>query len=247
LGSFLGTVGAPTPAKIFFRPENGPFSTDGRKTGHSPGHWLFSALGTGLDRAGPGRSDPALGRARKWTSRPPWGSKPGGGMDRTTRPLKKTYMECHVKCHSELFRALASRPVSRWPPLCGQNAPSETWQNQKVRAGGPQGVARGAENGFFCQKWSLFDFRPHNSPLFDEIRGVLGVFAKKCFKTIFFVRFFFDFCHFFASAGSWPCTALHCRGPSHYLADFGHVKKCPKNAKKKIDFFFRLQMGSSGL
>jgi len=207
LGPFLGTVGAPTPAKIFFRPENGPFSADGRKTGHSPGPWLFWALGTGPGRDGPGRSDPVLGRARKWTSRPPWGSKPGG-MDRTTRPLKKTYMECHVKCRSELFRALASRPGSRWPPLCGQNAPSESWQNQKVRVGGPQGAAQGAENGFFCKKWSLFDFRPHNSPLLDEIRGVLGGFAKKCFKTIFFVRFFFDFGHFLPllAAG----RALHC-------------------------------------
>ena len=47
-------------------------------------------------------SDPVLGRARKRSSRPPWGSKPGG-MDRKTRALKKTYMECHAKCHNELF------------------------------------------------------------------------------------------------------------------------------------------------
>ena len=38
-------------------------------------------------------------------------------------------------------------------------------------------------------------------------------------------------------------------GPSHYFADFGHVKKCQKKCQKIIffQFFFRLQMRSNGL
>ena len=149
----------------------------------------------------------------------------------------------------DFFEPSRADPQQGGRHWAAQSAPSETRQNQKVSDGGPQGVAQGAENAFFCKKWSLFDFRPHNSPLLDEIRGVLGGFAKKCFKTIFFVRFFFDFCRFFASAGGWPRTALHCRGAQPLLSRFRTCQKMSKKCQKIyfFYFFFRLQMGSSGL
>ena len=77
-----------------------------------------------------------------------------------------------------------------------------------------------------------------------------GRFCKKKFQHYFFLRVFFVFCFFrfvsfFCPTGGWPCTALHCRGSSHYLADFGHVKKCQKSVKKIFffDFFSAFKCG----
>ena len=105
----------------------------------------------------------------------------------------------------------------------------------KPRKSVPEGlrVAQGAENGFFCKKRSLFDFRPHNSPLFDENRGVLGGFAKKKVSKLFFLRDFFSIFVIFLpllTGGS----AL--QGPQPLLSRF---RTCQKMSKK-CQFFFSI-------
>ena len=116
-------------------------------------------------------------------------------------------MPREVPTFSELFRTLASRPVSRWPPLCGQNAPSETWQNQKARAGGPQGVAQGA-------KWLFFAKNGHFST-FDRTTALCSMRIEVCCaflqKNCFFLRDFFSIFVIFlplpAAGRALRCTA----------------------------------------
>ena len=71
-------------------------------------------------------------------------------------------MEYHVKCHNELFRALASSPAARWPPPCGRERSEQDLAKpespcRRAPQKGPK-MAQNGQNGKNVENFSIFRF-----------------------------------------------------------------------------------------